>query len=179
MTIGALTSPRGDQVVERAGRPCRARRSPASRSGPAGPGSAPAPAPCVIQRAQRLVLREQVEHRLVGAGDVLRVAGQRRPAERALALAEQRPDVGRDEAGEVERARVAGQLRLAADRVAVVEDLGALVLEADHRLDVAGHRLARAVGELLRLALRRSRASRRTRRRSAGRPAGRARRSGR
>ena len=42
-----------------------------------------------------------------------------------------------------------GQLGLTADGVAVVEDLGAGVLEADHRLHVRGHRLPRPVGELL------------------------------
>lgn len=96
---------------------------------------------------QRLVLREEVEDGAVGVVDVGGVAGQRRPAEGALALAEQRADVGRDEAGEGEGPLVAGELRLAADGVAVVEDLGAGVLEADHRLHVPGHRLAGALGE--------------------------------
>ena len=79
----------------------------------------------------------------------LGVARERGPAERALALAEQRADIGRDEAEEVERARVAREPSLGSDGVAVVEDLGALVHEADHGLDVRGHRLARAAGELL------------------------------
>ena len=57
--------------------------------------------------------------------DVGGVAGQRHPAERPLALAEERPDVGGDEAGIVEGALVAAVPRLAADVVAVVEDLGA------------------------------------------------------
>ena len=35
---------------------------------------------------ERLVLREQLEHGLVGAADVRRIARQRDPAERALAL---------------------------------------------------------------------------------------------
>lgn len=96
---------------------------------------------------QRLVLREEVEDGAVGAVDVAWVAGQRRPAEGAPALAEQRADVGGDEAGEGEGPLVARELRLAADGVAVVEDLGARVLEADHRLDVPGHRLAGALGE--------------------------------
>lgn len=100
---------------------------------------------------QRLVLGEEVEDGLVGLGDVLRVAGERRPAEWALALAEQRPDVRGDEPGEGEGPVVARQPGLAADRVAVVEDLGAGVHEADHCLDVPGHRLARAPGELGRL----------------------------
>ena len=51
-----------------------------------------------------LVVREQLEHRAVGRGDVGRVAGERHPPERSLPLAEQRADVGRDEARVVERA---------------------------------------------------------------------------
>src|SRR5690606_15203641 len=49
---------------------------------------------------QRLVLGEEVEDRPVGPRDVGRVAGEGGPAEGALALAEQRADVGGDEAGE-------------------------------------------------------------------------------
>jgi hypothetical protein len=40
--------------------------------------------------------------------------------------------------------------------VAVVEDLGARVLKADHRLDLRCHRLPRRIGEALRVRLRRS-----------------------
>ena len=90
---------------------------------------------------------EQLEDRLVGRGDVGGVAGERRPAERALALAEQRPDVRRHEARELEGPVVAALARLVADRVAVVEDLGALVLELDHRAHMGGHRLLGALGE--------------------------------
>ena len=85
---------------------------------------------------ERLVVGEELEHGLVGGGDVGGVAGERRPAERALALAEERADVGGHEAGELPGPRVAAELGLGADRVAVVEDLGAGVHEADHRLDV-------------------------------------------
>lgn len=74
---------------------------------------------------QRLVLREQLQHRLVGLVDVGRLAGERGPAEGALALAEEGADVGGDEAGEVEGAVVPGEPGLAADGVAVIEDLGA------------------------------------------------------
>ena len=98
---------------------------------------------------QRLVLREQLEDGPVGGRDVLRVAGQGGPAERALALAEQRADVGRHESGEVEGPGVPGQFGLTADRVAVVEDLGPLVEETDHGGHVRGHRLAGAAGEAL------------------------------
>ncbi len=98
---------------------------------------------------QSLVVAEEVQHRAVGGGDVRRLTRQRGPAERALALAEQRPDVGGHEPGIVERALVAAEFRLTAQRVAVVEHLRARVEEPDHRLDVLGHRLAGAVGELV------------------------------
>ena len=102
---------------------------------------------------QAVVVGEQVEHGLVGDGDVLGVTREGGPAERALALAEQRPDVGRHEAGELERPLVAALTGLVTDRVAVVEDLGAGVLELDHRLDLLGHRGPGAIGELLGLLL--------------------------
>ena len=70
------------------------------------------------------------------------ITGQRRPAEGPAARAEQWTDIGRHEPGEVEGAGVPGQLGLAANGIAVVEDLGAGVLETDHGLDVGGHRAA-------------------------------------
>ena len=93
---------------------------------------------------EALVVGELLQHRSVGRRDVGRVAGQGDPAERSLALAEQRPDVGRQEAWVGERPVEATQLGLGAQAVAVVEDLGALVHEPDHRRAVPGHRLAGA-----------------------------------
>src|SRR5262249_9469428 len=98
---------------------------------------------------ERFVVAEQVQNRRVGGRDVGRVARQGGPAERALALTEQRPDIGRYEAGEGEGTLVAAQLRLTPDRVAVVEDLGAGVEETDHRLDVPSHGRAGALRVLL------------------------------
>ena len=95
-----------------------------------------------------LVIGEEFEDRAVGGGDVLRVTRQRRPAERPEALLELRPDVGGHEAGEVESPVVSGLSGLVADGVAVVEHLGAAVLEADHRRDVLGHRLLGLLGEV-------------------------------
>ena len=96
-----------------------------------------------------VVVGEEIQDGAVGRHDVLRVAAQRHPAEGALALAEERADVRRDEAGELEGPREATEARFVADGVAVVEDLGAAVHEADHRLHVLGHGDASAVGELL------------------------------
>ena len=144
ITIGAATAPLATRSLN--ARPARWRSPWPSQQIRAGrPWNCDLLGRHLQPARERLVLREEVEHGLVGGGDVGRVARQRGPAERAAALAEQRADVGGDEAGVLERALVAAELGLGAQRVAVVEDLGALVLEADHRLDVAGHRLAGAL----------------------------------
>ncbi len=57
---------------------------------------------------------EQLEDRLVGGRDVTRVAGQRRPAERSLPLAEEGSDVRRYEARVVERPAETAELCLGA-----------------------------------------------------------------
>jgi hypothetical protein len=85
-----------------------------------------------------VVLHELADAR-VGHADVLGVPGERGPPKRPLALAEERPDVLRHEALDVERALAAGLLRACADVVAVVEDLGAALLEREHRRDLFGH----------------------------------------
>src|SRR5260370_40976708 len=69
---------------------------------------------------------ELLEHGAVGDSDVLGVTRERHPSERALAFAEKGPDVCRDEARKLERARAPAQLSLRAQAVAVVEDLGAV-----------------------------------------------------
>jgi hypothetical protein len=58
---------------------------------------------------------------LASVRDVLRIARQRRPAERADAAAEQRADIGRHEAGEIEGVGDALVLGHLADVVAVVD----------------------------------------------------------
>ncbi len=98
---------------------------------------------------QVIVVREEVEHGPVRRPDVLGITAERDPAERAFALAEKRSDVRRDEAGELEGSTEPAQARFVADRVAVVEDLGALIHEADHRLNVLSHGEASPVGEFL------------------------------
>ena len=93
------------------------------------------------------IVGDQLLHALVGAVDVLGIAAQRGPAERADAAAEQRADVGWDEAGEVEGVGDALVLGFLADVVAVIEGRDAHVLEREHRLDVARHRFARGLGD--------------------------------
>ena len=96
---------------------------------------------------QVLVVREELLECLVGDLDVLWVAGKRGPAEGAQALAEERANIGRNEARELEGALVAGLAGLIADGVAVVKDLGALILELDHGLDLGSHGLAGLLGK--------------------------------
>ena len=122
---------------------------------PADPGGQPLERDLLLRGAdppvQMLVLGEQRQHRLVRRVDVGGIAGQRRPPERALALGEQRPDVGGHEPGERERPREPAEPCLVADGVAVVEHLGARVLEAHHGSHVAGHRSTGPFSKFLRL----------------------------
>ena len=99
-----LHAPGRDELVEDPAGPSRARRSRASRCARAGPGTARARCASRSQRTRRLVVREGVHQRAVGRVDVLGIAGERDPAERPLALAEERADVRGDEAGVVEGA---------------------------------------------------------------------------
>src|SRR5437868_7948102 len=89
---------------------------------------------------QTVVVRERLEDRFVGCGEVGVVARQARPAERTGAAREQWAHVGDDETRIVERVLDPGVLRLTAQAVAVVEDDRAFALELDHRLAVHGHR---------------------------------------
>ena len=75
--------------------------------------------------------------------DVLGVAGQRDPAKRPLAFAEQRANIRRHETRECERVGEPFVVRDLADVVAVVERRNALRVKGEHRRDV---RLARRLG---------------------------------
>src|SRR5207247_8200009 len=78
--------------------------------------------PGEVEPAQQgFVLREQIFHPGVGPRDVCRVARQRHPAEGTPPGAEHRSNVGRDEAGIVERVLQARVPGLLADIVAVVD----------------------------------------------------------
>ena len=96
ITIGADTSPRATRSLN---------TSPALSRSPYPSQQIRAGSPWNATRSSRqrqpaleaFVLGEQLGHRAVGPVDVLRIAGERRPAERALALAEQRPDERRHE----------------------------------------------------------------------------------
>ena len=75
----------------------------------------------------------------VGAEDVFGIPRERRPPERPDAAAEQRTDVGRNEAREIERVLQSHVLRHLADVVAIVERGNALGVKIQHGLDVADH----------------------------------------
>ena len=101
---------------------------------------------------QVLVVRKQRLHLAVCLVDVLRITGQRDPAERTHATAEQRPDAGGDESRKregVHHALFEGDL---ADVVAVVERGHAHLVELQHRLDVPGDGCAGGVLQALRIA---------------------------
>ena len=99
----------------------RARRSPASRCAPAGPGNwtvlcASESSGSAISLAGN---RRQISG--VSGGDIRGLARKRHPAERPAAFAEQRPDVLGHEAGNRESVRDAAVRRHAPDVVAVIE----------------------------------------------------------
>src|SRR3546814_669550 len=96
---------------------------------------------------QVLVVGDQFLDLGVGLVDVLGVAAERDPAERADAAAEQRAHVGRDEAGKVEGVLAAFVECHLADVVAVVEGGDALLLEREHCLDVHAHGLLGGVAD--------------------------------
>ena len=97
MTTGALTSPERDELVDReAGARAVAEAEPADPGRQALEGDALGSElePALEQR----VVGEELAELPVDRGDVGRVARQRRPPERPDAAAEERPDIGRDEA---------------------------------------------------------------------------------
>src|SRR5476651_794339 len=97
---------------------------------------------CHVQPVvQVCVVRDQLFDLGVGLVDVFGVARQCSPAERANATAEQRTDVSRYEAREIEGVVDADFLGHLADVVAVVEGRDALFLERQHGFNVLGHGL--------------------------------------
>ena len=85
--------------------------------------------------------------------DVLRIAGKRRPAERADAAAEQRADIGRHKARKIEGVLEPLILRHLADVVAVVERRHAHLVKCEHRAHVIDHRALRGFFDRLGIAL--------------------------
>ena len=96
--------------------------------------------------------REVLEDDVVDRVDVLRVARDREPAERADALAEERPDVALREDAHVEGVADAEHLGARAQAVAVLEDLGAAPLELEHGADVVDQRGVGAADQLVAVA---------------------------
>ena len=122
MTMGAFTLPVRDELVEREPRLSPGRRIRASRSAPAIPGTSPARERATIharRSSSGTAARTASSVTAMSAGSPL----ERDPAKRPFAGAEERSNVRRNEAGDVERAlapRVGGA---GANVVAVVEHL--------------------------------------------------------
>ncbi|MNT02225.1 hypothetical protein D3C72_1367140 [compost metagenome] len=139
---GGLQLARGHHVVEhQAGAMAVAQADPADARRQALEGD---PLARHVQPAvQAGVVREEFLHRRIRLADVLGITRQGGPAERADPAAEQRADIGGDEAGEVEgvlHASVKGDLT---DVVAIVDGGDTHGVEVEHGLNVHGHRLAR------------------------------------
>src|SRR5215204_5083303 len=89
---------------------------------------------------QTLVVRKELQDRIVRRRYVRLLARERGPPEGPLTLAEERPDVRWHEPWIVVSILEAAEPGLPAQGVTVVEDLGAPLLETYHRRAVAGHR---------------------------------------
>jgi hypothetical protein len=85
------------------------------------------------------IVGDQLPHLGVGARDVLRVARQRRPAERTDAATKQGADISGDEAGKIECVLDAFLQRHLPYVVAVVDRRHAGVLVMQHGAHVVGH----------------------------------------
>ena len=121
-------------VEHQAGAVAVAEADPANAGGQALEGD---PLARHVQPAvQAGVVGEQRLHRRIGLADIVRIAGQGGPAERADAAAEEGTDIGGDEAGEVEGLLHTGIEGDLADVVAIVGDGDAHGLEIQHGLNM-------------------------------------------
>ena len=91
---------------------------------------------------EKRVVGEQLLQPCVDRRDVLFGPGERDPAEWPDAAAEERPDIGRDEARVCERVRYPGLIGLPSKVVAIIENIAAGSDELEQALDVPGDRLA-------------------------------------
>ena len=114
-----------------------------SQADPADPGRQPLEADALSGHIQPVVevfvVGDQLFNFRVGAVDILRIAGKRRPAEWANTPAEQRTNIGGNKAREVKSVFHPHLFRHLADVVAVIEGGNALLLEGEHGFNVFGH----------------------------------------
>ena len=140
-----LELPRRHHLVERQPEPVTV-----AQSHPADAGGKPLERNARARHVEPVVQVRGIGHQLlhlgIGAVDVLRVARQRGPAKRPDAAAEHRPDIGRHEAGEIERVGHPHVARHLANVVAVVDRRHAGMAELEHGAYVHRHRL---LGRLL------------------------------
>src|SRR5271170_6153523 len=103
--------------------------------------------------AQAAVFGEEIEDQFVGAVNVFGIAGERDPAKRPLAYAEERADVLGHETGDSEGVFYAGKFGLGSQVVAVVECDRTAPLQLEHRVDVLAHGFHRTTCVLFGVAL--------------------------
>ena len=143
-------APRPDELVDRkpgagpiaVAEPADPRRKPLERHPPRRQLEPP---------LEHRVVRERVAHRVVDRGDVRLVSGQGRPPKRPDPTAEQRPDIGRDEARVCERVVYAGFTGLTSEVVAIIENIAALPDVLEQAADVLRDRGARPPHVLVRI----------------------------
>src|SRR5438477_11945858 len=100
---------------------------------------------------QNRVFRKKLQRQSVRARNVLGSAAQSYPAKWPFSFAKQRPDVLRNEPGNIISVLDTDFFRLSADVVAVVERDGAALLQFQHGADMFAHRLHRALDVFIRV----------------------------
>ena len=100
---------------------------------------------------QMRVVRDELFHLRVGLGDVIRIAGERGPAERPNAAAEERTHISRHKTRIRERILDALILRDLANVVAVIDNRHALLVPLQHGPHMHRHRSARRFRDSFRI----------------------------
>ena len=102
---------------------------------------------------QVLIFREELHQLFISLVNIFRVTRKRHPAEGPLAFAEERANISRNKAGEVEGFLNALVISPLANIVAVIKSDRARFLHADHRLNMFCHGLQRKFDVFLRVGL--------------------------
>src|SRR5579862_1187650 len=99
------------------------------------------------------VVWKHFQHELIRAMDIRRLSRKRRPAKRPAPFAEERPNICRNEAGEIVSVLNALLISKRPNVIAVIERYGAKFLQRQHSLHMPRHRFERTPAVSLPVAL--------------------------
>ena len=102
---------------------------------------------------ENLIVWKHFQHELIRTVDIRRLSRKRRPAKRPAPFAEERPNICRNEAGEVVSILNALLISKRPNVIAVIERYSAKFLQREHSLHMLGHRFERTLAICLRISL--------------------------